>query len=375
MGRTRDPNSYLPQAPVLPPPPSPAKFQGVFDVVRGVESKEGFAPDGTKILINKKIPKEKYMSPEELSLYNSSYDLIKNSAQQIERLNQYDPLETVPYRNFIDTIEDVTKKRMNDVRELFGSMPDYNTFLGNLQALNRSNIEGEFKRKENEMDEFLNRRGYGSSTGSAEMKAALARERAQALNQSDFDSQLRAQQWRQNELESRGNEYRLRDQSNVARLSAAEDAYNLHRADQQSVDQRRQQALTNQYNLYNMGSGVVEGENQKALASMAPQLALQWQEQRNTQNANNYQQRINAINANYQNQLQRVMQLESLRQPSLSDVATNVGANITTQLAVAAGKAAMAKAGLVNPSDMVPGSQGSIQDNKNIDYTKNRFQK
>ena len=305
-----------PSPPYIPPPPPKEELMDVIDHITGTEAVTMTGADGKKRRVIQRLPR----SPEEEALYRDAGDLMQRSLAQIVELNKYDPKATVDFSGLITILGDLDAQRKEDIAEL-SNVPDFNAYVDDLKKNNRAILEEEFTRQENQNKGQLDRMGYGDSTAMAETRAALGKNRAQSLVQSDLDASMQGQQLAAQDISNRSNIYNFREQQRAGLLQKAQTEHQLTLSQKDQLDNARQQALQNQFGLFQTGAKIRGDDAAKAMATQAPQLANQIFQQSNADSLNRYNAGVNAQMANYQNQLNAY----NSRGPSFGDSMMKLG--------------------------------------------------
>jgi hypothetical protein len=305
-----------PPLPIYPPVPPPEELMDVIDHVTGTQAITVMGADGKKKRMIERLPR----TPEEQTLYEQAGDLMTRAITEIQRLNAYDPNALVDFAPFVQVMNDLNRERQQDMQELI-QLPDFNQTVQAFKDMNQRLLEEEFKRQENEGQEYLNRRGYGDSTAAIEMRNTLGKNRAQALEESRVRGDLYGEQLKAADLNNRQTAYTLREQGRLGQTQRAQMEHQLRLEQKAQQDQARQQALQNQVDLFRVGAGIRGEDVNRAMATRAPDLANTIFQQNSTDTLHRYQAQINQTNAAYQNQLAQYQ----TRPPSFGDTLLNLG--------------------------------------------------
>lgn len=305
-----------PSPPSIPPPPPPPELMDVIDEVTGTKAITVIGPDGKKIRKIERLPR----TPEEQKLYEEAGDLMNKAMVEIKKLSDYDPNAVVDFAPFLETMNILNTERQADIVEL-SKLPDFNKYVEDFKSLEKNLIQKEFTKQENQNEEYLNRRGYGNSTGAAEMKAALAGEKARTLEQSNVNATAYGEQLKGADLANRQNMFNFREQGRMGQLQRVQEEHQLKLENKAQLDARRQQAMQSQYGLFNMGAGIRGEDQNKAMQTRAPELANQIFQQQSMDSMNRYNAQVNATQANFQNQ----MAAYNSKGPSFGDTLMQLG--------------------------------------------------
>jgi hypothetical protein len=312
-------NDSPPSPPSYPAVPPPEELMDVIDHVTGTQAVTVIGADGKKKRVIERLPR----TPEEQQLYEQAGDLMNRAITEIQRLNAYDPGAVVDFAPFVQVMTDLNTQRQQDIQELT-NLPDFNQTVQAFKAMNQRLLEEDFKRQENEGQEYLSRRGYGDSTAAIEMRNTLGKNRAEALEESRVRGDLYGQQLKAADLSNRQTAYDLREQGRMGQLQRAQMEHQLRLDQKNQRDQARQQALQNQNDLFRMGAGIRGEDVNRAMATRAPDLANTIFQQSNMDSLNRHNAQINQINAQYQNQMAHY-QAQAAAPPSFGDTLLRLG--------------------------------------------------
>ncbi len=309
-------NDSPPPPPSYPPMPPPEELMDVIDHITGTQAITVVGADGKKKRVIERLPR----TPEEQQLYDQAGELMKRAIAEIQKLNDYDPGALVDFAPFVQAMTELNTERQQDMAELT-NLPDFSQTVQAFKEMNQRLLEEEFRRQENENQEYLNRRGYGDSTAAIEMRNTLAKNRAQALEESRVKGDLYGEQLKAADLANRHSVYGLREQGRLARGQQAQLEHQLKLEQKLQKDQARQQALGNQMDLFRVGAGLRGEDTNRALATRAPDLANTIFQQNSADSLQRYQTQINQMNAHYQQQLAH----HQTKPPSFGDTLLNLG--------------------------------------------------
>ena len=291
-------NDSPPPVPHYPSPPPPPEWVDQIDKIHGTEYIQVTGPDGKKQRIQQRLPR----TPEEQKIYDEFGLLMNNAIVEIKKLSDYDPTAVVDFAPFVDVMNNLNDQRKAQITEL-SRLPDFDKYLDDFKNKGREVLQNEFKKQENENQEYLNRRGYGDSTAAIEMRNSFGAAKADILNKFDMDANTRSQQERARDQALREQEYDLGEKTRRDQLQKAQAEYQLKLDQHNQLEAQRQQKLQNQFGLFQMGSAGRNEDWQKAAMSRAPALYNQYFQQNSMDSLNRYNSQINATNAQYQNQL------------------------------------------------------------------------
>ena len=291
--------SSPPPPPYIPPPPPREEMPDIIDEIAGVKTITVKGADGRNNRVIRRIPR----SPEAQKIYDEAGTLMDRTLEEIKKLSTYDPTAVVDFSGLINTLGDLDTQRKADIAEL-SKIPDFNKYVDELKANNNAILEKEFTRQENQSKSRLVAKGYGDSTAMEEMRAAIGKNRAEALVQSDLNANAQGQELMARDLGNRTAMYDFREKQRADQLRKADSEYQLALSQKDQLDNARQQMLQNQYGLFQTGAKIRGDDDAKAMASRAPELGNQIFQMNNADSLNRYQAGVGAQQANYQNQLQ-----------------------------------------------------------------------
>ncbi len=310
-----------PPAPYYPPIPPKEELLDVIDHITGTQTITVTGPDGKKKRVIERLPR----TAEEQKLYEDAGELMSKAIVEIKRLSAYDPAAVVDFAPFVNVMNDLNIERQADLAEL-SKLPDFNQYVSDFKAMEQTIIQEEFNKQANEASEYLNRRGYGDSTGAAELKTALASQKAKTLAQSKVNATMYGEQLKAADQTNRQNAFGFREQGRMGQLQNAQTEHQLKLDQYSQANAMRQQALQNQGGLFNVGAKIRGEDKSTAMATRAPELANTIFQQSNMDNLNRHNAHVNQINAQYQNQLSSYQN----QQPSFGDFAMNAGLTVGT---------------------------------------------
>jgi hypothetical protein len=258
-----------PPAPYIPPPPPPPEMLDVIDEVTGTQTVTVTGSDGKKRRVIQKLPR----TPEEENLYQEAGRLMDKAIGEMKRLYDYDPRQLVHYAPFVESINALNQERAQDMAELT-QFPDFNGYVSEFRDMQRSIIDEGYRRESNILEETLAHKGLSDSTVAREERNLLNRNAMLARQRAGVEAQVVGEQMKGADLANRANAFSLREAGRQGRLSAAATEYDLQKDYAAQVGQQRDRAIAHQARLYDVAAGIRETDNNKAMSTMAPNMAL-----------------------------------------------------------------------------------------------------
>lgn len=307
-----------PSPPNLPPPPPREEMMDVIDKVNGVQSIT-VTENGKKKRIVERLPR----TPEEEALFSRAGDLMSRASQNILNLYQYRPEDVVNFRPFIDTFANLNEETQRDLAQIsdFGNITQQ---VNDYKQINRALLDEDIASRDRLAEENFAHRGISNSTAATEYRAAAARNADLARMQNNVNADIYGQDLAARRLATNSSAFALREQGRAGRRTAAELGYNLEQQKQQDLERRRDRAIQENFNLFNLGAGIRGEDQRKAMMSHAPEIANQTFAMMNADSLNRYNADINRQQANYQNQLAAY----NSRPQSFGDKLLSVGGTI-----------------------------------------------
>ncbi len=283
-----------PPAPYIPPVPQPQEILDVIDEVTGTQTITVTGSDGKKRRMIQKLPR----SQEEEALYQEAGRLMEKAIGEMKRLYDYDPSQLVHYAPFVEVLNALNNERSEDMAELT-KFPDFNGYVQDFKDMQKSIIDEEYKRESNRLEESLAHKGLSDSTTGREERNLLTRHGATARQRAGVEAQLYGEQLKGADLENRTNAFNLREATRQGRLSAAATEYDLQKDYATQLESQRDKALTHQSHLYGVAAGIRGADTNKAMATMAPNMALAEFNATNNNALNYYNADVNRITKQY----------------------------------------------------------------------------
>jgi len=262
-------NDDPPPAPYIPPPPPPPEMLDVIDEVTGTQTVTVTGSDGKKRRVIQKLPR----TPEEESLYQEAGRLMDKAIGEMKRLYDYDPSQLVHYAPFVESINALNRERAEDMAELT-QFPDFNGYVSEFKEMQRAVIDEGYRQESNILEEALAHKGLSDSTVAREERNLLNRNAILARQRAGVEAQMMGEQMKGADLANRTNAFSLREAGRQGRLNAAATEYDLQKDYATQVGQQRDKAMAHQAHLYDVAAGIRGGDNSKAMATMAPNMAL-----------------------------------------------------------------------------------------------------
>jgi hypothetical protein len=223
---------------------------------------------------------------------------MKKTISEMKRLYDYDPRQLVDYKPYVSLLNAINQERSADMAELT-RFPDFNGFVAEFQEMQKSIIDEEYRRESSRLEEVLAHKGLSDSTVGREERALLTRHAATARQRAGVEAQMYGKQLKGADLSNRTNAFNLTEATRQARLSDAAAQYQLERDYAADLDKQRDKALAHQSHLYNIAAGIRNADTSKAMATLAPHIALAEFGAANTNALNYYNADVNRISQQY----------------------------------------------------------------------------
>jgi len=262
-------NDDPPPAPYIPPPPPPPEMLDVIDEVTGTQTVTVTGSDGKKRRVIQKLPR----TAEEESLYQEAGRLMDKAIGEMKRLYDYDPSQLVHYAPFVESINVLNHERAEDMAALT-QFPDFNGYVSEFKDMQRAVIDEGYRRESNILEETLAHRGLSDSTVAREERNLLNRNAMLARQRAGVEAQMMGEQLKGADLANRANAFSLRETGRQGRLNAAATEYDLQKDYAAQMGQQRDKAIAHQSRLYDVAANIRGTDNSKAMATMAPNMAL-----------------------------------------------------------------------------------------------------
>lgn len=295
---SRNKGPDTPNIPVLPPE---KEILDYVDKISGVETITVQGPDGKKRRVTQRLPR----TPEEEKFYQEAGELLSQAISNIKTLSVHDPASVVDYQPFINTISSLNAERLQDL----SGMSNFENIAQEVESFKRINTDltmRAFDASERKMEESLAHRGVENSTEATEVRAAMARERAELLRETEFKSKMFGKDLQDRQIDTESRLFGLREQGRQGRLSESEADYNLQRQKAEDVESNRQRALDENRNVMDIASGIRGDDMERSRLGLAQaQNAISTFGAQSTDQMNRYNSSVNAANVNYNNQLNK----------------------------------------------------------------------
>ena len=283
-----------PSAPYIPPPPPPQEMLDVIDEITGTQTITVVGADGKKRRLIQKLPR----TAEEEALYQEAGQLMNKAIGEMKRLYDYDPGQLVHYGDFVNVLNSLNQEREQDMAALT-EFPDFNGYVEEFKGMQKSIIDEEYRRESNRMEETLAHKGLGDSTVGREERNLLTHHAATARQRASVEAQMYGEQLKGADLENRTNAFNLREATRQGRLSDAATQYQMEKDYAAQLGEQRDKALAHQSNLYNVAAGIRGADTNKAMGTMAPNMALAEFGALNNNALNYYNANVNRITQQY----------------------------------------------------------------------------
>ncbi|WP_192483161.1 MULTISPECIES: hypothetical protein [Cysteiniphilum] len=330
-----------PAPPEIPEAPTPElKMEEMIDVIdeiAGVQSIFTTGADGKKQRVISRLPR----TPEEDQFYSQAGTLISSALGNLNALYQREPEAIADYQPVINAFASLDDERIRDLSTV-GNLGNIEQEIDSFRQIQNNLVNEEIRRINIDQENNLAQRGHFSSSAGNDLRAQLAREEVLARQQADLNARAYGEDLADQRLNRQLQGYGLRETDRQQRLSQAVTANDLKR--QRIADSNAQtQSLINN-NLAQLQTGLnLRGIDQNvAMGSQAPGLALdQFNAQQNAINQN-YNNALNRANLTYGQQLEQF----NARGPTAQQSAANLGVGLLGMyLGGWAGAAGMATGG------------------------------
>jgi hypothetical protein len=307
-----------PESPQLPPMPSPVELMDYIDKISGTQTMTVIGADGKKKRVTERLP----LTAQEQDLVDQAGNLINTSISNIMRLYEESPESVVDYEPFIQTFSQINDERMQDLSRI-GNFQDIAQKVNAFRDISSKLALREFDSQSRMSEEILAKKGLQRSTASAEQRAAMATERSLASQQIDANAQNYGEDLMSRQLSREGAVFDFKERDRATRLQAAETEQNLAKQKEQELEQIRQNSLSENQNMLQIGQGIKAGETNKAnLALQGNQAAtnlyqVQAQDQNNRYNAN-----VNRVMSQYKMDMENFRSRPPTFGQKIGDMAT-----------------------------------------------------
>lgn len=289
-----------PKAPPIPKAPAPQEIMDVIDEIAGAQAMTVTGADGKKRRVMKRLPRTK----EEEALYQRGEQMMSVALNNIKELYKYDPSSVVDFAPLIETFANINQERAENLAQIadFGNIQqdiaDFRTMQGAL-------MEERFMRDKNALEEDLAHKGLADSTIGREERNLLSRNQNLAAQEADLNALQFGEGLADTRLNRNANIFNLKEADRANRLQAAQLQYELEQQKKADIEQLRQNALNENQNQLQIGSGIVSNDLNKAMGNQANQAALQQMQIANQAQLGHYNANVNAIKAGYDMQMQQ----------------------------------------------------------------------
>lgn len=313
-----------PQYTPLPPPPPPQEIMDVIDEIAGVQYVTGTNAKGQKQRFIQRLPR----TPEEENFFRQGQEIMGRAIQTIKDVYRYNPNDVVNFKPIIDTFASLNEEQMQDLAHIadFGNLQQE---VADFKQMQNSLMEEEFERRNSIMEADFARQGIAKSTTAQEIRAFNSRNQDLARQQANIAATQYGEDLANSRLKRNASAYELRQRGRDSRLQKAQMEYALEKERLQEAENLRQNALRENYALFNMGANLTGQDTSKAMMSKAPEFAMQDFGMRSADQLNRYNASLNAHNINYQNQLAAY----NSKPPSFGDFLLQTGGKIATAYA------------------------------------------
>ena len=262
-------NDDPPPVPYIPPVPPPQEMLDVIDEVTGTQTITVLGANGKKQRLIQKLPR----TQEEEEFFKMIGDITNSAIKNIKELSASDPGQLVDFAPFVETLNLLNEERSQDMAELT-KFPDFNAYVSEFKDMQKLIIDEEYTRASTMLEERLAHTGRSQGTTAREERNLLTRHAAEARQKANVDAQLYGEQLKSADITNRTNAYHLREATRQGRLSVASGDYELKKDFAAQLERRRANLLGEQYGLLHTTTGIQKADTNKALSTMAPNMAL-----------------------------------------------------------------------------------------------------
>lgn len=309
-----------PDPPDIPPPPEPQEILDVIDEISGTKMVTVTGADGKKRRVVSKLPR----TPQEDAFFKQGEELMASSLRNLKTLYAQNPSQVVDFSPIVKTFADINKERMTDLGQIanFGNIAkDVEDF----KVMQDGLVTQEYDRLNRAAEQKLAERGHYNSTAGDAFRSQLIRDQGLARQQADVNARLYGDQLAGAQLNRNAQAFGLREQGRQGRLQGAQSAYGLEQQQKADLDQAHQRQVGQELSKLEIGSGLRASDNNKAMQTKAPGIALNEFNAVNQDAMNRYNANVNAIASNYQNQLGHYNAKPPGFMESITDLGLSVG--------------------------------------------------
>lgn len=301
-----------PDTPFYAAPPPDPEFMDTVDEIAGVQSVVVTGPDGKKKRVKSRLPR----SPEEEARLQAGSDLLQSAIHNMTQLYRYNPESAVDFAPFIEAVAGIDQERMQDLAQV-ANLGNIQQDIAQFKDMQKNLLDEEFDMQNRANEERLAHSGMGTSTYAAESRALMARNQALARQQGDINANVYGEQLAAQKLARNKEAFGLRELDRQSRMGTETQKYALAKEHEADMERRRQMAIEEQKNLFNVGSSIVSADLNKALANNVDETALNTFNSQATASMNRYKADIVRQQANYQN----AMAAHQAKGPSFGEMA------------------------------------------------------
>lgn len=312
-----------PQMQRIPDPPSEKEMMDFINYITRSQTVTVTGADGKKRRITTRLPND----PKQQKALDMGEDLLITSIDQIGKLFKYDPKSVISFAPIVDTFANLDQQRLQDLGQ-FANFGDIEAKKQQFKDMQKTLVDEQFSMRERANEERLAHTGRGSGTYAAESRAAMARAHGLARLEGDARAERYAEDLAAKRLGTHKQGFELREAGRQGTLESVQADYALNKADEQDQEARRQTALQERMNQFNVGSNIKKYDDWLALQDKTHDQALNTYLAENNVQNQRYAHQVNAINAN--NQI--AQQEYANRPPSFGEIAANIGSNFVGQV-------------------------------------------
>ena len=299
----------------VPTPPPEKELMDFINHITGTKTVTVIGPNGKPHRETIRIPRK----PEEEERYKFGEQLVASTLKNLVELNKYDPQSLIPFQPLLDAYYSMNNDSLMDIGKIAG-MDKIDQDINDLRQSQRMLLDEQFDRRERALHERLAQTGRGTSSYAIEARNDLARQRGLANAEGDMRAREAAIDLTSKRLNTDTNAFNLRQQGRAGSVHNEELNYQFQKEDEQDQERRRLQAMQETQGLYNVGAGILQYDDNRAMQDRtADQSLATYATQNNVQNQR-YANQVAAVNANNNAAIQEYKN----RPPSFGEMAAGL---------------------------------------------------
>ena len=308
-----------PKAPDLPPPPKEQEMLDVIDQISGTQAITVTDGNGKKRRVISRLPRTK----EEEALFARAQELMGEATQNLRTLYQKNPSAVADFRPLVEHMNMLSQERREDLAHVM-QMDDITDWVGEMKDMQRLVMDREMEDARDHLEEGLSQRGHANSTGGHALRAKLEKEGALARAHNELASREYGERLRADRLKEKMGFYSLSEDERRSELDSAQRGYDLQKEEASLLDAQQQKLIDLKQGQFNLGSGLVGGDQTKAQQGQAANIALTDFNARNSAQTQRYNANIHRLQQGYQNEVTRYQNAP----PSFGEVMGSLGTSL-----------------------------------------------